>query len=87
MSGATGQANELTMTVWDPVSKQPYFKTAACWVLKLQDGRGPAPAPTIGASAAHRPDLPVTRGGSDTTSDRVPTPTYPNDPAGAGERA
>jgi anaerobic selenocysteine-containing dehydrogenase len=26
------QANELTMTVWDPVSKQPYFKTAACRV-------------------------------------------------------
>ncbi|KQU68936.1 hypothetical protein ASC58_09790 [Phycicoccus sp. Root101] len=27
------QANELTMTVWDPVSKQPYFKTAACRVV------------------------------------------------------
>ena len=26
------QANELTMTVWDPVSKQPTFKTAACEV-------------------------------------------------------
>jgi anaerobic selenocysteine-containing dehydrogenase len=30
-SGDT-QANELTMTVWDPVSKQPTFKTAACEV-------------------------------------------------------
>jgi len=28
----TGQANVLTMTVWDPVSKQPTFKTAACRV-------------------------------------------------------
>ena len=24
------QANELTQTVWDPISKQPIFKTAAC---------------------------------------------------------
>lgn len=29
------QANELTMTVWDPVSKQPVFKTAACQVTKI----------------------------------------------------
>ncbi len=29
-----GQANVLTMTVWDPVSKQPTFKTAACRVEK-----------------------------------------------------
>jgi anaerobic selenocysteine-containing dehydrogenase len=28
------QANELTMTAWDPVSKQPYFKTAACRVSR-----------------------------------------------------
>ncbi|WP_328470173.1 molybdopterin oxidoreductase family protein [Actinoplanes sp. NBC_00393] len=27
-----GQANELTATVWDPVSKQPAFKTAVCRV-------------------------------------------------------
>jgi len=31
------QANELTMTVWDPVSKQPTFKTAACQVTKVRD--------------------------------------------------
>jgi anaerobic selenocysteine-containing dehydrogenase len=30
-----GQANALTMTVWDPVSKQPTFKTAACRVGKV----------------------------------------------------
>ena len=28
------QANMLTMTVWDPVSKQPTFKTAACRVAR-----------------------------------------------------
>ncbi|MEU4428070.1 molybdopterin oxidoreductase family protein [Actinoplanes sp. NPDC024001] len=28
-----GEANELTVTVWDPVSKQPTFKTAACRVV------------------------------------------------------
>jgi anaerobic selenocysteine-containing dehydrogenase len=28
-------ANELTMTVWDPVSKQPIFKTAACRVTRV----------------------------------------------------
>jgi anaerobic selenocysteine-containing dehydrogenase len=27
-------ANELTMTIWDPVSKQPLFKTAAARVVK-----------------------------------------------------
>ncbi|GAA1937205.1 molybdopterin oxidoreductase family protein [Nocardioides marmoribigeumensis] len=32
----TRQANELTMTVWDPVSKQPTFKTAACQVTKVR---------------------------------------------------
>src|SRR5689334_24605852 len=38
-------ANELTMTVWDPVSKQPSFKTAACRITRLRAGAGPAPAP------------------------------------------
>jgi anaerobic selenocysteine-containing dehydrogenase len=28
-------ANELTITAWDPVSKQPLFKTAACQVRRL----------------------------------------------------
>ena len=30
------QANELTMTIWDPVSKQPCFKTAACRVTRTR---------------------------------------------------
>ena len=33
----TRQANELTMTVWDPVSKQPTFKTAACQVTRVRE--------------------------------------------------
>jgi ferredoxin-nitrate reductase len=28
-------ANELTITAWDPVSKQPMFKTAAVSVSKV----------------------------------------------------
>jgi anaerobic selenocysteine-containing dehydrogenase len=43
-------ANELTITAWDPVSKQPLFKTAAARVSKVADGEGPASAPTTTAS-------------------------------------
>jgi predicted molibdopterin-dependent oxidoreductase YjgC len=59
-------ANELTMTEWDPVSKQPLFKNAAVRVEKVADGTGPSPAPT---TAASRPTdvsgVPVTVGGGD----------------------
>jgi ferredoxin-nitrate reductase len=49
--GAPTAANELTMTVWDPVSKQPTFKAAAVRVQKVAAGDGiPAPAPTTTAS-------------------------------------
>lgn len=42
-AGTAGRnANELTMTVWDPVSKQPTFKTAACRVTRLRAGDGPS---------------------------------------------
>lgn len=44
-------ANELTVTAWDPVSKQPEFKVAAVTVQRLRAGEGPAPAPTTTASA------------------------------------
>ncbi|MFD1214234.1 molybdopterin oxidoreductase family protein, partial [Arthrobacter sp. GCM10027362] len=43
-------ANELTLTEWDPVSKQPIFKTAAVRLEKVAAGAGPAPAPTTAAS-------------------------------------
>jgi anaerobic selenocysteine-containing dehydrogenase len=33
-NGTARAANELTITAWDPVSKQPLFKTAACRVRK-----------------------------------------------------
>ncbi|MEP7177470.1 MAG: molybdopterin-dependent oxidoreductase [Pseudonocardiales bacterium] len=75
------QANELTMTVWDPVSKQPYFKTAACRVTKIKNGDGPSPAPTTAASAPARGGVPPTLGGSVTSSQIVDTPLYPNDPS------
>ena len=75
------QANELTMTVWDPVSKQPYFKTAACRVTKVRDGDRPAPAPTTTASRPAAATVPPTLGGDATTSEPVETPVYPNDPS------
>lgn len=71
------------MTVWDPVSKQPTFKTAACRVTKLRDGDGPAPAPTTTASAPARVgSVPDTRGGPPSGSHVLAdTPTYPLDPS------
>ena len=54
--GRPRAANELTITSWDPVSKQPLFKVAAVRVEKIGDGDGQrAPAPTTTASE------PVTR--------------------------
>ncbi|WP_328850825.1 nitrate reductase [Micromonospora globbae] len=57
-------ANELTITAWDPVSKQPLFKVAAVAVARLGDGRGvPSPAPTVGGSAPVVAGVPATVGG------------------------
>ncbi|MCU1563099.1 MAG: molybdopterin oxidoreductase [Arthrobacter sp.] len=60
-------ANELTLTEWDPVSKQPMFKNAAVRVVKIGEATGPAPAPTTTASrpAAARGAalVPATAGG------------------------
>jgi anaerobic selenocysteine-containing dehydrogenase len=50
--GRARAANELTITDWDPVSKQPVFKNAAAKVTKVADAGGePSPAPTTTASA------------------------------------
>jgi anaerobic selenocysteine-containing dehydrogenase len=37
--GQTRAANELTMTAWDPVSRQPLFKTASVRVSKAPEVR------------------------------------------------
>jgi predicted molibdopterin-dependent oxidoreductase YjgC len=45
-------ANELTITEWDPVSKQPLYKVGAVKVTKVRDANGePSLAPTTTASA------------------------------------
>jgi ferredoxin-nitrate reductase len=64
-------ANELTMTIWDPVSKQPAFKTAAARVRKLADAEQPSPAPTIGAAAPAELDQAPTQGGPDAEAAEV----------------
>src|SRR4051812_8642465 len=61
--GAPTAANELTMTVWDPVSKQPQFKVAAVRVERIAAGGGPAPAPTTTASEPATAAVPATAGG------------------------
>jgi anaerobic selenocysteine-containing dehydrogenase len=48
-SGHRRAANELTVTSWDPVSKQPTFKTAKARVARLRAGYGPSPAPELSA--------------------------------------
>ncbi len=76
------QANELTMTAWDPVSKQPYLKTAACRVTRVRAGDGPSPAPTTTASQPAEAAVPATAGGEPASSRTLDeTPSYPNDPA------
>src|SRR5215212_4106806 len=50
--GQPRAANELTITEWDPASKQPLYKVGAVKVTKIADADGtPAPAPTNTASA------------------------------------
>ena len=58
-------ANELTLTEWDPVSKQPLFKVAAAKLIKVADSDGEnAPAPTTAASAPAAGEVVATVGGS-----------------------
>jgi ferredoxin-nitrate reductase len=60
-------ANELTITEWDPASKQPLYKVGAVRVTKVADAGGvPAPAPTTTASTpASDGQVPETAGGGD----------------------
>jgi len=46
-NGRPRAANELTITRWDPVSKQPIYKTAAVRVEKVADGKGATRVPGI----------------------------------------
>ena len=78
-------ANELTLTEWDPVSKQPVFKNAAVRVEKIGDTAGPAPAPTTTASrpaAAGPMRLRPTTGGNDSEATELvgaaPPPRFPD---------
>ncbi|MEU0114554.1 nitrate reductase [Streptomyces bobili] len=59
-------ANETTVTDWDPVSKQPLFKTAAAGLRLVERADGEyAPAPTTTASAPARAGtVPATTGGT-----------------------
>lgn len=58
-------ANELTLTDWDPVSKQPIYKTAASRLRRLRAGTGGAAyAPTTAASAPVDGTVPDTVGGA-----------------------
>jgi anaerobic selenocysteine-containing dehydrogenase len=71
-------ANELTITEWDPVSKQPLFKNAAVRVERVAAGSGPAPAPTTTASRPADPAIvPLTVGGPDAEApERTATPSH-----------
>ncbi|OPG10156.1 nitrate reductase [Streptomyces sp. GKU 895] len=59
-------ANETTLTDWDPVSKQPLFKTAAARLTLVERaGEAISPAPTTTASAPAGPcRAPATTGGA-----------------------
>jgi anaerobic selenocysteine-containing dehydrogenase len=59
-------ANEVTITQWDPVSKQPIFKTAACRIEKVSSAANgaAAPAPTTTASRPLSSSVPATVGGA-----------------------
>ncbi|MET9875737.1 nitrate reductase [Actinacidiphila glaucinigra] len=66
-------ANEATVTDWDPVSKQPLFKTAAAALTLLRRSEGAsAPAPTTTASAPIRSaGVPTTAGGPSAYASQV----------------
>lgn len=64
--------NELTLTDWDPVSKQPIYKTAAAALRRKRDGNGHvAAAPTTAASAPVNGQVPATVGGAAATVSEV----------------
>jgi anaerobic selenocysteine-containing dehydrogenase len=76
-AGPARAANELTLTAWDPVSKQPYFKVAAVDISKVADNDGRlSPAPTVGGPAPLNTSVAATVGGDDATA----ISTFPGQP-------
>ncbi|MFD1829902.1 molybdopterin oxidoreductase family protein [Streptomyces desertarenae] len=76
--GTGRAANELTITDWDPVSKQPIFKTAAAHLRRVEAATAPAPAPTTTASAPVAAGaVPPTRGGSAAEVQEEMSATFP----------
>jgi anaerobic selenocysteine-containing dehydrogenase len=61
-------ANELTVTDWDPASKQPIFKTGAASLSRIAAGIGPVPAPST------TPSHPRTRSSKDDLLGTAATP-------------
>ncbi|MFJ2260361.1 molybdopterin oxidoreductase family protein [Streptomyces sp. NPDC087844] len=80
--GTPGRAaNETTVTDWDPVSKQPLFKTAAAALRLVEPGDGsstPAPTTTASAPASSSPPgaVPATTGGRSAHVTQVADPTW-----------
>lgn len=71
-------ANETTVTDWDPVSKQPLFKTAAAALTLVERGTGEqSPAPTTTASAPVVPaGVRATVGGRPAHVSQAPDPAW-----------
>ncbi|MDN4160212.1 molybdopterin oxidoreductase family protein [Nocardioides abyssi] len=74
--GHARAANELTLTDWDPASKQPIFKTAAAAAARVATGDGaPSPAPTTTGSRPVASGVPPTHGDrSALVDERLPVP-------------
>ncbi|WP_027862308.1 molybdopterin oxidoreductase family protein [Marmoricola sp. URHB0036] len=75
-SGDNRAANELTLTDWDPASKQPIFKTAAAAATRLRPSDGSvAPAPSTTASRPAHGSVPATRGDDSALVDEEHAPS------------
>jgi anaerobic selenocysteine-containing dehydrogenase len=72
--GAPRAANELTLTDWDPASKQPIYKTAAARIRLIGPRDTPASAPTTTGSSPLADDIPPTAGGAAAEADEVRPP-------------
>jgi anaerobic selenocysteine-containing dehydrogenase len=79
--GEPRAANELTLTDWDPASKQPLFKTAAARIELHEPCDTPAPAPTHTASMPVTDGVPPTRGGPPAEASEIRQPVREGDQA------